>query len=166
MKKIIEQNKRSVRAVIYKMLGKENPDLEQEAYIKIWQKLPSYQEQGKIKQWICTVTANVCRDYFRSKNFKASELEADIENDAQICAKEKHPEEVIDAKTRQKIILDAVDRLPKTYRDVIVLFEFEEYSLEKIAARLKIPVGTVKSRLHNGRKILKEKLSFLRQQGD
>lgn len=166
MKKIIEQNKKSVRAVIYKMLGKESPDLEQEAYIKIWQNLPAYREQGKIRQWICTVTANVCRDYFRSKNFKTAALETDIESGSEVCTPERQPEEEIDAKTRQKIILEAVDRLPKMYREVIVLFEFEEYPLEKIAARLNIPVGTVKSRLHNGRKILKEKLSFLQQEGD
>ena len=42
------------------------------------------------------------------------------------------------------------------------MFEFEGYSIEEIAKRLNIPEGTVKSRLFNARKILKEKLNFLR----
>ena len=46
-------------------------------------------------------------------------------------------------------------------KEVIILYEFEDYSYEKISQKLKIPQGTVKSRINNARKILKEKLSFL-----
>ena len=49
----------------------------------------------------------------------------------------------------------------KKMKEVIILYEFEDYSYEKIAQKLKIPEGTVKSRLNNARKILKEKLQFL-----
>ena len=71
-------------------------------------------------------------------------------------------EEIIDAKKRQKLILKAVDSLPSKMRDVVVYYEFEEMSYEEIAARLKISVGTVKSRLFNARSILTEKLSYLK----
>lgn len=161
MIKIITEQKRFIRAVIHKVTGSSNSDLEQEAMIKIWQKMPMYQEQGKLKQWIGMVTANLCRDYLRSKRFKSVNQETNLEDEKDVVATNLPPEDIIDAKTRQKIILKAVDDLPKNFREVIVLYEFEEYSLEKIAARLKIPTGTVKSRLHNARKILKEKLSFL-----
>ena len=63
---------------------------------------------------------------------------------------------------RQKIILKAVDSLPRKLRDVIVWYEFEEMSYETIAKKAGVPVGTVRSRLSNARKILSEKLQFLK----
>ena len=46
-------------------------------------------------------------------------------------------------------------------KEVIILYEYEDYSYEKISKKLNIPTGTVKSRINNARKILEDKLSFL-----
>ena len=70
-------------------------------------------------------------------------------------------EERIDRKKRQKLVLKAVDDLPKIYRDVIVLAEFEDFKLDEIALKLKIPQGTVKSRLHKAKELLKQTLTPL-----
>ncbi len=59
--------------------------------------------------------------------------------------------------------MKAVDELPKDLRQVIVLYEFEEKSYKEIADKLHIVEGTVKSRLFNARKILAQKLSFLKE---
>ncbi|MBQ8870469.1 MAG: sigma-70 family RNA polymerase sigma factor [Alphaproteobacteria bacterium] len=160
MKHLIEQNKKYVKAIIRKFTGNCNEDLEQEVYIKTWQNLPEYKEEGKFKQWICTLTANVCKDYFRSKTYKR--LSKQIDDSAlESLTAGGTPERLISDKERQKIILKAVDSLSKEHKKVILLFEFEGYSIEDISLRLKIPVGTVKSRLFNARNILKEKLKFL-----
>ena len=161
MKHLIEQNKKYVKAVIRKFTGSFNEDIEQEVYLKTWQKLPEYKEEGKFKQWICMITANICKDYFRSKNYKSAVLESNDDTAIENIVSADNPEKVTDEKERQKVILKAVDSLSKEHRKVVVLFEFEGYSLEEISLRLKIPVGTVKSRLFNARKILKDKLNFL-----
>ena len=67
-------------------------------------------------------------------------------------------EEVLDAKTRQRQILKAVDELPRKMRQVVVWYEFEEMSYDQIAAKTGEPVGTIRSRLFNARKTLSEKL--------
>ena len=107
------------------------------------------------------ITANICKDYFRSKNYKSAVLESNDDTAIENIVSADNPEKVTDEKERQKVILKAVDSLSKEHRKVVVLFEFEGYSLEEISLRLKIPVGTVKSRLFNARKILKDKLKFL-----
>ena len=71
-------------------------------------------------------------------------------------------EEVLDAKTRQRQILKAVDELPRKMRQVVVWYEFEEMSYDQIAAKTGEPVGTIKSRLFNARKTLSEKLQHLK----
>lgn len=163
MKQIILENRNRVKAIIRKLTGSNNEDLEQEVYIKTWQNLDKYQEQGKFAQWISTLTANVCRDYFKSKQYRQSATQSgDDEVLESCCADAVSQEEAVDAKKRQKLILKAVDSLPKKLRQTVVWFEFEELSYEQIAKKTGEPVGTIKSRLFNARKILSEKLQFLK----
>lgn len=151
MKDIIEQNRGLIKAIIKKLTGSYNEDIEQEVYIKTWRNMDHYKEQGKFSQWIGALTANVCRDYFKSRQYK---IEA-----GQVGGRQ---EEVLDAKTRQRQILKAVDELPRKMRQVVVWYEFEEMSYDQIAAKTGEPVGTIKSRLFNARKTLSEKLQHLK----
>lgn len=155
MTDLIAENKKYVKAVIRKLTGSENEDLEQEVYIKTWQNMDKYEDKGKFKQWICAITANLCRDYFKSKSYKAQKSEISSDLALQNAAVKSSAEERIDKKKRQKIVLKAVDDLPKIYREVIVLAEFEDLKLDEIASKLKIPQGTVKSRLHKAKELLK-----------
>ena len=75
MTDFIKENQKHVKAVIKKLTGSENEDLEQEVYIKAWQNMGNYKDEGKFKQWICTITANICRDWFRSKSYKTATVE-------------------------------------------------------------------------------------------
>lgn len=163
MKEIIAEYGGLIRSVIKKITGSYNEDIEQEVYIKTWKNMENYQEQGKFSSWLSTLTANVCRDYFKSKQHI---METKQVSGEEILDKVKvggRQEEVIDAKKRQKIILKAVDALPRKLRQVVILFEFEEKSYEEISKKLGLPVGTIKSRLFNARKILSEKLKFLKE---
>ena len=162
MKDIIREHGGRVRAIIRKLTGSYNEDIEQDVYIKTWQNLDKYQESGKFRQWISALTANVCRDYFKSRGYKSSALASADEEALENVAVPPRQEIVLDVKQRQKIILKAVDDLPRKMREIVVLFEFEELSYEQIAKKTGLPVGTIKSRLFNARKILGEKLKFLK----
>lgn len=162
MKEIIEQNKSLVKAIIKKLTGSYNEDIEQEVYIKTWKNMDNYKEQGKFSQWIGALTANVCRDYFKSRQYKieASQVNGDeILDNVRVGGRQ---EEILDAKARQKQILEAVDSLPRKMRQVVIWYEFEEMTYEQIAKKTGLPEGTIKSRLFNARKILSEKLQHLR----
>ncbi len=162
MKEIIEQNKSLVKAIIKKLTGSYNEDIEQEVYIKTWKNMDNYKEQGKFSQWIGALTANVCRDYFKSRQYKieASQVNGDeILDNVRVGGRQ---EEILDAKARQKQILKAVDSLPRKMRQVVIWYEFEEMTYEQIAKKTGLPEGTIKSRLFNARKILSEKLQHLR----
>lgn len=162
MKQLIEQNKSRIRAIIRKLTGSYNEDIEQEVYIKTWKNLDNYKEEGKLSQWIGMITANVCRDYFRSKQYKISSVQLNDEEAEENIASPDNQEERLDAKARQKQILKAVDNLPYKMRKIVYLIEFEEMSYEQVSKKTGLPVGTVKSRLFNARKILSEKLQHLK----
>lgn len=161
MKDIIEANRGRIKAIIKKLTGSYNEDIEQEVYIKTWRNMENYQEEGKFTQWLSCLTANVCRDYFKSRQHKMEARQVD-NGVLEYVAVGGRQDEVIDAKKRQKIILKAVDELPRKMRQAVIWFEFEELTYEQIAAKTGEPLGTIKSRLFNARKILSEKLQFLK----
>lgn len=162
MKDIITENKSRIKAIIKKLTGSYNEDIEQEVYIKTWKNLDNYKEEGKFSQWIGALTANVCRDYFKSKQYKIGARQINSDEALDKVRVGGRQEEIVDAKARQKIILKAVDELPRKMRQVVIWFEFEELSYEQIAKKTGLPVGTIKSRLFNARKILNEKLQILK----
>lgn len=161
MRNIIKENKGLIKAIIKKITGSYNEDIEQEVYIKTWKNINNYKETGKLRSWIATITANVCKDYFKSSSYKQNLREVRNENVLENKAVSASQERIIEAKKRQKIILKAVDDLPYKMRKVLVLFEFEDFSIAEIAKKLGEPEGTIKSRLYTARKTLAEKLKFL-----
>lgn len=156
------EHRNLIRAVIKKLTGSYNEDLEQEAYLKAWQNRGKYREEGRLNAWLGALTANICRDYFKSRSFREDNRKVGGDEILEKVAVASRHEERLDAKARQKIILKAVDNLPAALRKVVVFYEFEEMSYAQIAGKLGIPEGTVKSRLSTARKILAEQLNFLR----
>ena len=154
--------KNLVRSVVRKMLYRNDEDVEQEIYIRLWEKYPNYKEQNKLWAWVRTVAENYCRDYLKSKSQKL--LAASIDEESGILetiSTEDDPERAWLLKCRQKIILQAVNELPKDMRQAIILVEFDGLSYERAAAKMKINVGTLKSRLHNAKAKLHDKLAYL-----
>ncbi|MBR1616906.1 sigma-70 family RNA polymerase sigma factor [bacterium] len=161
MKKLFLENAYKIRQIIKNFTGSYDEDLEQEVYIRAYKNIEKYKEQNKFSKWISTITANLCRDYLRSSRYKNSKLQENDEEILNSLKAEKTPEKIYSLKERQKITLNAINSLPSKLKKAIILFEFENMSYEKISKIEKIPIGTVKSRINNARKLLKIKLQFL-----
>ena len=143
------------------MTGGYNEDIEQEVYIRTLRNLNKYEERNKFSSWISVITANICRDYLRSAFFK-NQKNTLFDEDIVLSAKSNNqPERILSQKERQKAVLKAVDLLPSKLKKVIILYEFEDLSYEQISKKLNIPIGTVKSRISNARKLLQSSLQFL-----
>lgn len=162
MKDIVANYQNSIKNIIKTFTGQYNEDIEQEVYIKTWKGLKTYDNKGKFKSWVSKITANVCRDYFKSSDFKQSNL---VRIDDEKINLLKDPKENIESrfitKQRQKTIIKAVDSLKPKLREVIVLYEMKGLDYDEISKIIKCPVGTVKSRLYNARKELSVALKDL-----
>ena len=161
MIKLISENANKIKKIIKDYIGFYDEDIEQEVHIRVWKNRDKYKEQNKFSSWICTITANICKDYLKSKQFKQKNITDGDEDALRNIKTTNTPEKILSQKERQKIILKAVNSLPAKMKTVVILFEFEDYSYEDIAKKLKIPIGTVKSRMNNARKLLSDKLSCL-----
>lgn len=154
--------------VCYRMLGnkQEAEDITQEAFIRAYINLHSYDQKRKFSTWIYRIATNLCIDRIRKKK-PDYYLDAEVAGTeglnmySQIAVDEQLPEDVVEQMELQERIQYEISRLPDKYRSVIVLKYIEELSLQEISEILDMPLGTVKTRIHRGREALRKQLNKL-----
>lgn len=155
----IKENQTKIKQIIGTFADEETAkDIEQDVYIKIWKN----SAQNKPLAYIKTVVVNTCKDFIKSKHYKQTQITS---NDEEVLVSLKDKAETPYQRTerlfRQRMIFNAIENLPPKLREVIILYDIEEYDQNTIAKKLKCPIGTVKSRLFNARKQLQADLSKL-----
>ena len=154
--------------ICYRMLGnkQEAEDIAQEAFVRAYINLHSYDQKRKFSTWLYRIATNLCIDRIRKKK-PDYYLDAEVAGTdgldmySQIAADEKLPEDVVAQMELQERIQYEISRLPDKYRSVIVLKYIEELSLQEISEILDMPLGTVKTRIHRGREALRKQLNNL-----
>ncbi|WP_248926770.1 RNA polymerase sigma factor [Paenibacillus hamazuiensis] len=135
----------------YYILGNEQDamDAAQEALIRIYTKINSYEEKAQFKTWVQRIVTNLCIDKFRRSKPTVS-----IEQHEMTFVSEKSVEdEVISAYIAQDI-KEAIGKLPEHHRSVVVLRYLQDFSYNEIAESLDLPLNTVKSYLFRARQQL------------
>jgi RNA polymerase sigma-70 factor (ECF subfamily) len=124
-------------------------DLAQEAFVRVWRALPSYDGRASLSTWIYVIARNAClSELQRRKRRPTSPLDE---------AAEPRPHEgrPTTPPSDTRLDCDALLRtLPETQRQVVALFYLEERSYEQVAALLDMPLNTVRSHLHRARRHL------------
>lgn len=160
--KVVNSNKQNIKNIIRLITKKDNEDLEQEVYVKIWKNSDKYTEKGSMESWISTIARNTSLDYLKSAYHKV--LQKTTSDDYTIsCISDKTstPDSKAERKERQKQIITAINQLKPKFKQVIIMCEINGYTYEECAISLNCPVGTVKSRIYNAKKELAEKLNNL-----
>jgi len=127
-------------------------DAVQEAYLVAWKTFDRYQRGTNCRAWLFQILFNVVR-HERRNWFKWMTGKDEDVAQAQLAASEPIPEALTD-----RDILTAMDSLPGQFREVLLLVDVEEFSYKESSGILKVPIGTVMSRLNRGRGLLREQL--------
>lgn len=129
-------------------------DAFQEVFLRVYKKYNSFKHESSEKTWLIRITVNVCKDYLKSSWIKRVLLidsvkpEDTVPNiDTEVIRMEEN-----------KFLFKEVLALPSLFKDVIVLFYYQEFSIIEISKILGIPEGTVRSRMHRAREMLKKNL--------
>lgn len=154
--------------VCYRMLGskEEAQDIAQEAFVRAYTNLSTFDQKRKFSTWIFRIATNLCIDRIRKKKPDYS-LDAQVPGTdgldmySQIAAADDLPEEEVQRMETQERVQYEVGRLPEKYRAVIALRYMEELPLQEIADILGIPLGTVKTRVHRGRDALRKQMGTM-----
>jgi len=143
----------------------EAEDLVQDTYVKALRARAQYQVGTRLKAWLLCILKNTFINRYRRGGLEKSVLEgpsADPLADGWIGVSSmramRDPESLALAPSIHAEILAAVDSLPEEFRLAVLLVDVEELSYKEVAETLGCPIGTVMSRLHRGRRLLKQQL--------
>jgi RNA polymerase sigma-70 factor (ECF subfamily) len=142
-------------------------DLVQETYLKAYRGFGGFQEGTNLKAWLYKILTNTFINTYRAKRPRPEQTELDEVEDLYLyrrlggleaaAAGRSAEDEVLDLFTEGEI-KDALEALPEQFRLAVLLADVEGFSYKEIADILDVPIGTVMSRLHRGRKALQKTL--------
>lgn len=158
---LVELYKDRVHQFIICILGpdRESEDLAQEVFIQIYKSLGSFRRESAFGTWAYSLTRNVCRRRLRDRGREAGLFaETDGESGRQLPDPAPSTELLFENEETGEVVRAAVGGLSPLHRSVLFLSCWEHLSYEEIAAALDIPVGTVRSRIHNAMAALSRRL--------
>ncbi len=148
--------------VCWRMLGEHNEaeDLTQEAFIRAYQRMDTFDNTRPFGPWIRRIAANMCLNHIQRR--PPAMMPLDDEQDRLLRPSGVNPENARQRAETKEAIHRALLELPPHYRAVIELRHFQQLSYEEMAAALNLPLNTAKSHLFRARKQLGKMLAEAR----
>ncbi len=140
-------------------------DLLQETYLRAYRSYGSFKAGTNLRAWLFRIMTNAHINRYRAKSRRPAESDLDDVEDLYLYRRlspnaslgRSAEDELLDSFSEAEVV-NAVESLSDTYRMVVLLADVEGFSYKEIAQILDIPIGTVMSRLHRGRKALQKEL--------
>ncbi len=160
---IVQRYHRRIYNICYRFAGSPDDaqDLTQEVFIKMYRTLNSYDlGRGAFMTWVTTVTRNLLVDHFRkskqdrmtdSLDTVASEHEDAMPLSEQIPDKAAPPDSGVQSRETREAVHRALQKLSPELREAVILRDLQDMDYREIAGVLRVPEGTVKSRINRGR---------------
>ncbi len=135
-------------------------DLAQEVFLRLYRALPAFRGEALLSTYLYRIIANVAQDEWKRRRRDDLPLVSFSDEDADWEGRLHHPSPDAEQQFVQRQFRYSVEnelqRLSAVERTVLVLYHQEERSYEQIAESLKLPIGTVRTHLHRGRKKLRD----------
>lgn len=157
--KIIEAYQSPVFNLAYRMLNNagEAEEAAQEAFIRAYTRLDSYNPNHKFSTWLLSITSNYCIDIIRKRRALLLSIDEPLPpHPALMSERTAGPEAQAIMSEQQVLVQNLLQQLPDDYRQAVVLRYWHEYSYEEIAETMETSVSAIKSRLFRARKQLAE----------
>lgn len=164
---LLDKYERKIFNMIYRIVGNydDAADLTQETFLRVYKGLRSFRGEANIYTWIYQIALNICRTMLSQKKRMPSlvSLDQKMETDdseleTEIPDETMAPHILVEGMNLQEAVQKAVESLPLSYREVIVLHDLQGFSYEEIAQMLNTTEQTVRVRLHRARKMLRKLL--------
>jgi RNA polymerase sigma factor (sigma-70 family) len=133
-------------------------DLVQETYLKAFSNFSSFQPGTNFRAWIYRILRNTSLNS-RSKLDRRMTVELNSDEPSHVATDPEDPESLLIEKSTAAAIWDAIDHLPRSSREVIILSDVEDFAYREIAEILGVPIGTVMSRLARARSAVRRALA-------
>jgi RNA polymerase sigma-70 factor (ECF subfamily) len=142
-------------------------DLVQETYLKAYRSFGSFEEGTNLRAWLYRILTNTYINAYRAKQRRPDEQDLDDVEDLYLYRRIGALESAVASRSAEDQLMDlftdgevkdAIEALPESFRIAVYLADVEGFAYKEIAEMLDIPIGTVMSRLHRGRKAMQKAL--------
>ncbi|MFZ5965965.1 MAG: RNA polymerase sigma factor [Bacillota bacterium] len=165
--RLIEQYQKLAFNIAYRMLGdmEDAKDATQDALVKVYKSISSFNEQSSFSTWLYKIVTNTCLDELRKKKKnKTTSLDNPMEAEdstfqRNVPDESSTTEEIVEKREEAKALYKAISLLPEQHKVVIILRDIKGLSYEQIGEILDCPEGTVKSRISRARIALRDILT-------
>ena len=150
-------------------------DLVQETYLRAYRGFGGFQDGTNLKAWLYKILTNTFINTYRAKKRRPNEVDLDDTEDfflyrrlggLEAAEAQRSPESEVLDNIPDALVKEALEALPEQFRMAVLLADVEGFSYKEIAEIMDVPIGTVMSRLHRGRKALQKQLwEFGRERG-
>ncbi len=161
---LVRKHGEKAYAFAYRLTGNDSDarDLVQDAFTRALNNLDKYDPSRAFEPWFFRIMKNIFLDWMRRyerKHTTSLEVVSPIEDGSWediLPSDENTPPEELEKQEEHNLLGKALSSLPTHYRTAISLCDIEEYSYEEIAKIMDCPVGTIRSRIHQGRMLLRQ----------
>ena len=161
---LVQRFQRPVYSVAFRMIrsAEDAEDITQETFVRVFRSLSRYDPTRSFEAWIFTITTRLCIDLMRRRRVRPisltqSDPESGEDRTLDIEDTALKPDETTAHAEEEQHTRELIDALPAHYRIVVMLRHQQDLSYEEIAETLKLPLGTVKARIHRARALLKNR---------
>jgi RNA polymerase sigma-70 factor (ECF subfamily) len=153
--------------LVFRMLGRreEAEDMAQEVFVQVFKAIGQFRGDSKLGTWIYRVAVNLCKNRIKylARRHDGSQAPLDTaepvapDGGARVAtyADVARPDDMVEGYQVERIVQRCISEVEPEFREVLVLRDVEDLSYEEIAEITGLPEGTVKSRIHRGRHMLK-----------
>ncbi|SDF62320.1 RNA polymerase sigma-70 factor, ECF subfamily [Dyadobacter soli] len=172
---IIKDTETLVAQIVFRMIAghDQRRDVAQDIYVKVFQKLESFRFQSKLSTWIARIAYNTCINQLEKNKSTPSLLVDQILYETSSEDDTSHWEpadasDLVDELIQEEfsgLLQSALERLPPLYKLLITLYHQQELSYHQICEIVALPEGTVKSYLFRARRMLRDRIQTIYNQG-
>jgi RNA polymerase sigma-70 factor (ECF subfamily) len=158
--RLVEAYQDPIFNLTYRMLGNapEAEDAAQEAFIRAYRHLQSYDPKRPFSTWLFSIASHYCIDQLRRRRINWLPLQEEIAEPVRLASASPNPETVVTEREREAWIQQLISTLSPTDRAAITLHYWYDYPYKEIAEMLDLTVSAIKSRLYRARRTLAEQM--------
>ena len=173
---LVQVYEHRVFRLVFRMLGRrdEAEDMVQEVFVQVFKAVDTFRGDAKLSTWIYRIAINLCKNRGKYLSRRKSDAQDELEPAAQrqslgqaeglTSGETTRPDQVVQGYQLERIVKECLEGLDQDFREVLLLRDVEDLTYEEIMDITGLAEGTVKSRIHRGRALLRERVA--RQLGE
>ncbi|RBP86577.1 RNA polymerase sigma (SigV) subunit [Cytobacillus firmus] len=155
---LVEEYMTDVRKIIFVYVKNKQAmeDVAQEVFLSVYRNLNQFRRESSIKSWIMKIAVNKSKDYLKSWHYRKVSLSGFFKEEP---SRDDTEHKAISNFQNQELA-EVIMNLPIKYREIIILYYYEDMDTAQISDILNVNVNTVKTRLIRGRELIKRRFEF------